>query len=207
MKKLKVKKMQAPSTHIGIDYGSKTAGTTAIAHLSEEKLYVEQSSKGADADLWVLQQITKYNSKLIFIDAPLTLPKAYFQEPALPESNFFYRVCDIEVGAMSPMFIGGLTARAIKLRTELATKGIGMLEAYPAALNKLLFAELTGYKKSLAALPLYVEALHGLLPYNLTTIPQNWHQFDALLAWYSGFRHMQGISILYGDSREGRIIV
>jgi len=195
------------NTHLGIDYGARLAGTTTAATLVGAQLQVWQSRRGEDADTFVHHLCDKLNTRLIFIDAPLTLPAVYAQAPATAAADYFYRAADREVQAMSPMFIGGLTARAIQLSTILAASGVAVLETYPAQLVKLLLPHLPGYKKSAAALPAFADALQHLLPYPLHTPPQNWHQLDGLLAWYSGYRHLQGQAQLYGDATEGRIIV
>ncbi len=192
---------------MGVDYGSKLAGTTAAAMLLNGQIHIWQSANGEDADVFLLNLVTTYKPASVFIDAPLTLPKVYSQLPYTSDSDFFYRACDREVQAMSPMFIGGLTARAIKLRTTLAEQGIALLETYPSQLAKLLFAHQKGYKKDLAVLPNMAEQLQGLLNYKVVQTPANWHQFDALLAWFSGYRHLLGDAELYGDANEGRIIV
>lgn len=199
--------MQDAAQIIGIDYGSKLAGTTAAAFVEDGKLQVSQTQRGQDADAWILELASTLHPKTIYIDAPLSLPKVYSQGVFTPEAAYFYRACDREVQAMSPMFIGGLTARAIQLRARLAETSIAVLETYPSQLNKLLFSHLQGYKKSPAALPVFTEALQSLLPFPLAQLPANWHQFDSLLAWLSGYRHTLGTSVLYGDAREGRIIV
>ncbi|WP_162052381.1 DUF429 domain-containing protein [Pontibacter pamirensis] len=193
--------------HMGVDYGAKQSGTTAAAMLVQGHLQVWQSAKGQDADRWLLELVQELQPNVIYLDAPLTLPKVYTQSTHSPTSDYFYRQADRELQAMSPMFIGGLTARAIKLRFQLAEKGIAVLETYPSALIRQLLPQLPGYKKSLAALPHFSEALQGLLQYNSIKTPQNWHQLDALLAWFSGYRHQLGQSLLYGDAREGRVIV
>lgn len=193
--------------HMGVDYGSKKAGTTAAAMLVQGQLQVRQSMKGQDADSWLLELVQQLQPKVLYLDAPLTLPIVYTQADHSPSSDYFYRQADRELQAMSPMFLGGLTARAIKLRVQLAEKGVAVLETYPSALVRLLLPQLPGYKKDLAALPDYTEALQGLLKYKLKENPFNWHQYDALLAWHSGYRHQVGQSVLYGDGREGRIII
>lgn len=193
--------------HIGVDYGSKLAGTTAAATLQDGELHVWQSSRGQDADEWLLRLLLERKPATVYLDAPLTLPKVYTQDAYTSDADFFYRQADREVQAMSPMFIGGLTARAIKLRTQLAAKGIAVLETYPSQTNKLLLPHMQGYKKDPAALPAYAEALQGLIDFTITTPPQNWHQIDALLCWISGYRHHNKKALLYGDAREGRIIV
>ncbi|GAB3197296.1 putative nuclease with RNAse H fold [Pontibacter aydingkolensis] len=192
---------------IGVDYGSKLAGTTAAAYVAGGQLQISQSQRGQNADEWLWQLVNTLQPKAIFIDAPLTLPKVYTQGVYTSATEYFYRACDREVQAMSPMFIGGLTARAIQFRAKLSETGIAILETYPSQLAKLLFSHLQDYKKSPVALPVFTDALQGLLPFQLKQPPVNWHQFDSLLAWFSSYRHNQGQSILYGDATEGRIIV
>lgn len=193
--------------HLGVDYGAKEAGTTAAAMLIQGEIQLWQSAKGQDANKWLLKLAEELQPKVLYIDAPLTLPRVYTQDTPSPTADYFYRQGDRELQAMSPMFIGGLTARAIKLRAQLADAGVAVLETYPSALAKRLLPQASGYKKSLAALPDLVRALQGLLKFPLKDVLQNWHQFDALLAWHSGYRHQVGQSVLYGDAREGRIIV
>ncbi len=171
------------------------------------KLCLWQSKPGQDADAWLLELILEHSPTIVYVDAPLTLPKVYSMEAPTPEADFFYRQADREVQAMSPMFLGGLTARAIRMRTLLASKGTAMLETYPAQANKLLLPHVQGYKKDPAALPAYAEALQDLVNYPIENAPQNWHQIDAILCWLSGYRHKLHNSKLYGDAREGRIIV
>ncbi len=193
---------------MGVDYGSKLAGTTAAAMVENEQLHVWQSARGQDADEFLLKLIQDKRPNTVFIDAPLTLPKVYSQLPYTSGADFFYRTCDREVQAMSPMFIGGLTARAIKLRTILSEQGIALLETYPSQLAHVLLPDEKGYKKDLATLPVIAQLLQDQIrPISFAQPPQDWHQFDALLAWYSGYRHHSGEAILYGDAQEGRIIV
>ncbi|WP_161891093.1 DUF429 domain-containing protein [Pontibacter russatus] len=199
--------MEERTQHMGVDYGAKMAGTTAAAMLAEGKLRVWQSQAGQDADRWLRELVLQQQAKVVYIDAPLTLPAIYGQATHSAASDYFYRQADRELQAMSPMFIGGLTARAIQLRAQLAQNGVAALETYPSALIRLLLPELQGYKKDPAALPAFAAALQGLLPFQLQEQPRNWHQFDAALAWLSGYRHEAGQSVLYGDAREGRIIV
>ena len=192
---------------MGVDFGAKQAGTTAAAMEIQGQLQVWQSPEGMDADSWLKELIQAQQAKVVYLDGPLTLPMVYGQPVSTTQADYFYRQADRELQAMSPMFIGGLTARAIKLRAELAEKGVALLETYPAALVRLLLPNLIGYKKSPAKIPEYAEALQGQLPIEWQGPPQNWHQFDAVLAWLSGYRHATGQSALYGDAREGRIIV
>lgn len=95
--------------HIGIDFGSKLAGTTALC-IGEagEQLQVSSSEKGQDADLFLMAALEGKAPATLCIDAPLSLPLAYRQPNE--NSDFFYRKADRQAKAMSPLFLGGLTA-------------------------------------------------------------------------------------------------
>jgi predicted nuclease with RNAse H fold len=187
----------------GIDYGSKKAGTTAIAILEGKEVTIEQSLKGKDADQFILAKLNHYNFKgTVFLDAPLSLPKVY-TDPAVTNPNFHYRQCDKETRAMSPMFLGGLTARAIELNYQLSKLDIACVEAYPARIAEHL--ELAGYKKEQERLPDLTTLLAHQFGITLKHIPTNWHQFDSLLALIIGIRYSKGQSISIGDPDEGLI--
>lgn len=120
--------------HVGIDYGSKLAGTTVLCWEQDGQLHYQQSEKKKDADQWLIQLIQELSPPEVFIDAPLSLPAAYHGKG----EDFFYRDCDRELRAMSPMFLGGLTARAMKLRHLLSPQQIVFQETYPAELVRNL---------------------------------------------------------------------
>ncbi len=183
----------------GIDYGSKLAGTTAIAFIHKEALCIEQSIKKQDADLFIQQTCIKYKPSLLAIDAPLSLPKVYTQGDS---DNYFYRTCDQALKAMSPMFIGGLTARAIKLKDSL---GIPSIEVYPKAVQQQLLPTLVNYKKEKPS-PTQIQLLEEILKCPINCI-SNWHQFDACLALVSGLRYQAQEAVSIGDQEEGLIWV
>lgn len=189
----------------GIDYGSKLAGTTVIAlYEAGSPVRMYQCEKKKDADKFLLSRLIAERPTEIFLDAPLSLPGIYRDLPGC--TDYFYRRSDRELRAMSPMFLGGLTARAIKLKDELTQEGFSVREVYPAALAKLLKLKDLGYKndkKNLAACTDVVQTHYDLrLPRNL----DNWHQFDALLALASGMRFLHGEHRCAGDAEEGLII-
>ena len=114
---------------VGIDYGSKLAGTTVLAYTEGEEIKILQSQKKQDADQFILNFLKISSPELVGIDAPLSLPGAF---RAL-NNEFFYREADKELNAMSPMFLGGLTARAMKLSASIP---IRMVEVYLGALAR-----------------------------------------------------------------------
>jgi len=172
------------ASHLGIDFGAKTAGTTAICYAYETTLFVLQSAKKEDADRWLKKQIALLQPKQIFIDAPLSVPSAVKTESG---GDFFYRECDRALNAMSPMFIGGLTARAMRLAHEWRNDKIAVFETYPKALLEL------------GPLDMHIA------PYSLPETTSR-HQLDAVAAWASGSRMMHKKEKQVGDPREGLII-
>ncbi len=190
---------------LGIDYGSKLAGTTAVC-FHDGGLEFEQSQKGRDADEFIIEVVNRIRPVKIFIDAPLSLPGAYFEKS--PDNEFFYRCCDRELKAMSPMFLGGLTARAIKLKHHFHETAIDFYEVYPRGLVNEMSKENEHfgqyYKSDLKA---FADLLIKKFEIKLVAYPANWHQCDAMLAYLTGLRFMNGIQLRYGDPGEGLIYV
>jgi len=205
VEKIKAKSaMSELDTLAGIDFGAKLAGTTAIAFIQNFKFKIRQCKKGEDADAWMLKQIEHHQIKIIFIDAPLSLPAAYFDS----ESNeFFYRKADEALGAMSPMFLGGLTARAMKMKRLLNSQNIPVFETYPAALVRQLLPHSKLYKKDIPGFRKELQNITNSL--ELPAIPRftTFHQADSLLAWISGYRHLVHQSNIVGSPEEGEIFI
>lgn len=187
--------------HWGIDYGSKLAGTTVICFQENEKICFEQSAKKQDADAFISAFIELKKPRQIFIDAPLSLPAAYFGKG----EDYFYRVCDKETRAMSPMFLGGLTARAMKLRAK--NGQVEFVETYPAYLTKHILGLEELYLKKEKLNRMVVEKIRKKYKLIFLTEPSNWHQFDALCCWISGLRNIRAEAQIIGQIDEGQIIV
>ncbi|NUQ25190.1 MAG: hypothetical protein HUU34_14685 [Saprospiraceae bacterium] len=183
---------------LGIDFGAKLAGTTAICFVINDELHLSQSAKKQDADTWLRSIIAAQQASAIFMDAPLSLPGVYRGCGA----DYHYCACDRMVGAMSPMFLGGLTARAMQLRA--AFPELSFHEAYPAHHVRLLFAGATCYKTDL---DLFSAILAERLPFPFAKYPENWHQVDAALVWLTGWRHERAEGIAFGEAGEGMIWV
>lgn len=193
---------------IGIDYGAKTAGTTVIARLYEHnKVDFHSSRAGQDADEFIKDFIdTHEDIWLAYIDAPLSLPKIY--RNGLGEGDYFYRKADRSTGAMSPMFLGGLTARAMKLKASFKFKGVKLVETYPSKLAEVLGLKEKGYKSKLGLIPQLCEMVKekSFLQFENEEV-KNWHHFDALLCLYSAKRYEVQAAMVFGDEEEGTITV
>lgn len=188
----------------GIDFGAKLAGTTAITWNQDSVLHTIQCAKGTDADAWLLQQIEQIQPGHIFIDAPLSLPAAYFGLG----SDFAYREADREVKAMSPMFLGGLTARAMQFAHRCDAMGIKITEVYPAGLVRQTPALKPVYdKKKKDSLPLFLQQLATLLPNTMQGIIGSYHAADSILCWWSGHRYVSAQAAVFGNADEGQIWV
>jgi predicted nuclease with RNAse H fold len=194
-----MKTASQPLDLLAIDFGARLAGTTAVCFETNGKLHLLQSGRKQDADAWLRQIIEERQPGAVFIDAPLSLPPGCLGKPG---GDFHFRTCDRLLNAMSPMFLGGLTARAMHLRSAFAA--LPFFETYPARLASTLFPEALFYKKEM---PAFSEKLSGKMPFPFAKPPDNWHQIDAALAWLTGWRHGLGEAAFFGDEPEGMIWV
>jgi predicted nuclease with RNAse H fold len=137
----------------------------------------------------------------VYMDAPLSLPGAYFGKG----DDHFFRRADRLVGGMSPMFLGGLTARAIHLSERWRAMGISVFEVYPAALIKQEWDYLK-IPSGRAIPPHKLRLMAGTftLP---PPAPKDRHEADSWLCWLTGYRHQHGRSKTIGDQEEGVILI
>jgi predicted nuclease with RNAse H fold len=163
-------------------------------------LVIYQSKKKEDADDFLMRLAARYGCRLMAIDAPLSLPGAFFGT----SNDYFYRACDRVLGAMSPMFLGGLTARAMRLQALLAAEGVRVVESYPAGVAMRVLQAASTYKTDLAA---FQRLLQQALPECSIPPFENWHQADAALAWYSAYRYSHTQHLTFGTEAEGIIVL
>ncbi len=197
---------------LGIDFGAKRAGTTVGCALGEDGARFERCKKGADADEFVMTLINEVKPALVGIDAPLSLPAVYRGSRYAPEADYFYRECDRALGAMSPLFLGGLTARAIRLKALIESAGYGVIEVYPAALLREIGDDFRGLSKDRCGGDgeLLAEAVRRIARWGAVSPPSepsSWHDIDSLLAVVSTVRHHRGLARTVGHAEEGLIIV
>ena len=193
---------------IGIDYGAKLAGTTVIARMYDHnKVDFLASQKNQDADLFIRDFIEQNDDIwLAYIDAPLSLPKVYCGD--VTDGNYFYREADKATGAMSPMFLGGLTARAMKLSGDLTKLGVKVVETYPSKLADVLKLKEKNYKKDKEQITALCEELKDISGFMFNNEDvQTWHHFDALLCLYSAKRYEIQAAMVFGNTEEGTITV
>jgi predicted nuclease with RNAse H fold len=191
--------------HFGIDYGSKLSGTTVITYDLNGILFQKSSAKKMDADAMILKTARELKPSFIYLDAPLSLPKIYSGKG----NDYFYREADRELKAMSPMFLGGLTARAMQLKAHiLSLIETKIFETYPGALVRSIPELKICYKKKdPTMIPVLTKQIEGLLKeIKLNDKPKTIHEIDSILAWYSGLRHQNGDAVITGNLKEGVII-
>lgn len=188
--------------HFGIDYGSKMAGTTVICYNQDGKLYLYSSKKKEDSDEFISQKVQELNPSAVYLDAPLSLPGAYFGQG----DNFHFRKCDMECKAMSPMFLGGLTARAMKLsNNHPSTK---FHETYPGYfIREVIEAKEIYRKKEKEVNQDIIDLIQSKVQLPIAVPIENYHQLDAVICWLSGKRHSDNKHITLGDEGEGVIVV
>jgi len=196
----------ADHTLMGIDYGSKLSGNTVIALLDKEQISFHRPPQKKDADIIIMQLAKEFRPGYVFIDAPLSLPGIYSKSDGY--SDYFYRRADREIGAMSPMFLGGLTARAMRLAKELQKHSSKIIESYPAAIARSLELHDRGYKKDKKNIeklaPLLKEYLGIDFDENAVT---TWHHIDALLTLVIAKRYFESRHLVFGEKEEGLIYV
>ncbi len=189
---------------IGIDYGSKLAGTTVISYRQKGLIYLERSVKNQDADQMIMDFALEYKPEVIGIDAPLSLPGVYREIEDF--SDYHYRVCDRALKAMSPMFLGGLTARAMKLQCQLGQMGATVYETYPVETAKRFLLEDFGYRTKQ---PDY-QGMLDMLEEKEVRIASNIevttsHDLDSILALVATDNIGTANEQKKGDHREGLI--
>lgn len=183
------------------------AGTTAIASLRQGELRIFQSARKSDADRFIGQWVARHRPDVVYLDAPLSLPGVYRGLSGC--EDFFFREADREAGAMSPMFLGGLTARAMKLRADLESNyPLRVWEVYPGGLARQHRLADRGYKKKGDPRNIADWLTDQYeLPRPDESEPWNWHRVDALLSLCIGLRHQAGLAQALGRPDEGIILV
>ena len=203
---------------MGVDFGSKKAGTTVAVYTVEatQGLSWRSSRKTQDADAMLVNLCAELKPGLIALDAPLSIPGVYRELEGM--RNYHYRHADHELMAMSPMFLGGLTARAIALAARLRHMGWTVIETYPARAFAQ-FSEDESLPKKVEAVELQQHCARisgeaqklGIAAFTGSTEAQdfswisNRHHFDAFLAWVSAQRFAERQAKGYGDENEGLI--
>ena len=106
---------------------------------------------------------------------------------------------------MSPMFLGGLTARAMKLKASLPITEFR--ESYPSYFIKVIKEYGADYTKRGPYSNVICDKLIEEYGIVLSDRPSNWHQLDGLACYVIGLRHERGEGQVIGQAGEGLIYV
>ncbi|MEM8628668.1 MAG: hypothetical protein AAGF04_01125 [Chlamydiota bacterium] len=193
------KKEGTPALWIGVDFGAKTRASTALTSSRGDQISAVLCPLKGDVDAWLYAHIKKIRAAHVFLDAPLSLPRIYF-DPADLHSSHHFRQVDRDLGAMSPLFLGGLTARAIALKASLEKIGVACYETYPAATLKKRFPG-----QSVDEALSYIERDTKRSITDLQRL--NSHEKDSILAWYAGYCYFFREPLVFGRKEEGMIVV
>jgi predicted nuclease with RNAse H fold len=164
---------------------------------------VMEVGKKQDADAFCKHHIQRLKPDFVMIDAPLSLPAAYKTNVGRDDNrvtDFFFRQADRQLSAMSPMFLGGLTARAMQLAAYFAPSGILFFETWPTRLRQYFGSDQRPEQESMHKHLLMTTGI-GLLP----DCQLSRHGIDSVLAWYSGWLKINKKSLVFGDAAEGLI--
>ena len=192
----------------GIDYGSKLSGNTVIALYEDNRISFLEVEAKVDADQFIKNAVKHFSPTRIFLDAPLSLPGVY---KGLENcTNYHFRKADIETKAMSPMFLGGLAARAMELSAFCRDSGSEVYETYPKMMAQRFNLKDFGYKSSKSAIKECALRLNSCIKdpinFNIADL-KTWHHLDALLALMSAMSFGCNDYTTYGDEIEGLIYV
>lgn len=192
----------------GIDFGSRYSGNTVIAIYQDMKIFFMDVEKDVDADQFIINCVQHFRPSYVFIDAPLSIPGVYRGIEDCDDYNF--RKCDRELRAMSPMFIGGLTARAMRLKVDMEKMGAQVFETYPKIIAQCFKLQELGYKGSKLALTACKEKLCSCFNPKINIDCEEiktWHHLDAFMALMAAMKYLSNTSKIYGDELEGQIFV
>ncbi|GJQ63718.1 MAG: hypothetical protein SCALA702_27710 [Melioribacteraceae bacterium] len=180
---------------LGIDLGGRTTNKTAVSLLDSENRSVEVYSSEdvgrvtAKNDANFINFVNNLNADIIGIDAPLSLPD--FTKP-----DYLYRKADKVAGALSPMTIGEITARAIFLSHNLNAP---TFEVYPKSLLKLHNLPSTGYKNDPSKLITIVEAIKQIYSIQINDFPLTGDNVDSILCSVVLLHYIEGNYEMYGE--------
>jgi uncharacterized protein len=192
----------------GVNLGSRLSGNTVVCIFNFGKIHFMQVDKDVDADAFLLKAVRHFKPQHIFMDAPMSLPGKYRGLEKC--DNYHFRKADIELKAMSPMFLGGLTARAMELKESIEALEIPIFETCPRKMASLMGLQDLGYKTGKAALSACRSSLKSrmnpAIQMDCSEI-STWHHLDALLATLSALNLVSGQEKIFGDKEEGCIYI
>jgi predicted nuclease with RNAse H fold len=156
-------------------------------------------------DIEILAKIRESNSRVVAIDAPLSLPpgRKSFEE----RTGVHLRECDRELLRRGirffPVTLGPmrkLTARGMYLRKVLEDENFIAIEVYPGGAQDIL-----GIPKKQQGPEKLKAGLENLGMKGLNNQMSD-HELDAVTCAYVGKLFLEGKSVTYGDSNHGIVM-
>jgi hypothetical protein len=166
--------------------------TTMVLHTDDE--LVEETSKAAP--------------QVVSVDAPLCLPNGRVSLEQRGPPHF--RACDLKLREMKirffPITLGPmrlLTARGIKLKERLESRGLQVIESYPGAAQDLLGMPRKQEGKEKLRVSLVKFGVGGDVEKEEITHDE----LDAITSALVGIMYLQGSYLAIGDPEEGLMIL
>ncbi len=190
---------------VGIDLAGSATRNTGFC-LMDSRMRCRTSVLHTDDE--ILAETRAAKPKVVSIDAPLFLPKGResLEKPGPPH----FRECDKELLRMHikffPISLGPmrmLTARGIRLRTDLEGKGLEVIESFPGAIQDLL-----GMPRKQGGLPNLAAALEEYgIGLGVQRNGMNGDELDAVTSALVGLLYVKGQYRAIGDPSEGLMIL
>ncbi len=204
-------------TIIGIDL---TAGArpSGYAALDDDGALLASGLVGDDEQITAL--VARHNAKLVAIDAPLGLPRGLccleVSCPCTPERTPGIRECELEARARGHALyhttkrsiIRAMVYRGIALKRRLEAAGTRVIEVYPYASKRVLFAPRVPKKSTPEGLRWLAENVARVVISAPSLDDSVSHdELDAIVAAYTGLLFLRGRAIELGAPDEGTIVI
>ena len=190
---------------VGIDLAGSERRSTGFC-VMDSRMRCKTATLHTDSE--ILEATLRAAPSVVSIDAPLFLPKGRrsIEDRGPPH----FRECDKELLRMHirffPISLGPmrmLTVRGMKLRTELESNGLEVVESFPGAIQDLLHMP-----RKQAGLPLLARALRDYgVDLGKPDAEFNGDELDGVTSALVGLMYKTGRYRAIGDPSEGLMII
>ncbi len=190
---------------IGIDLAAKVENETGLAIIDGKNIFLET----VFTDNEILARIYGYDSPVVVIDAPLSLPqgRCCLEKDCACSIGGHFRQSEREIrkyGPVLPLTFAGmkmLTFRGMDLRDKILNvrSDLKIMETHPRTVQKIL-----GLARDVEDV---YSTLNSFFGFNKESSEASPHEIDAVLAALTGLFYCSGQYQELGDSEEGTIII
>lgn len=194
---------------VGIDLAGSIKRPTGFC-LMDENLKVKTSILYEDEEIVGKTVLAK--PTIVSIDAPLALPKGRccLRDDCSCRKAGHLRECDKVLLKMRikffPLTLGPmrkLTLRGIKIKEELNSKGLSVIESFPYSVKKIL-----GFPEKKQGLDKFREALKSLgVDGDINKKDISVHELDAITSALVGLMYLKGEALEIGDPSEALMVI